>query len=130
MNTDRKTKILIVEDDKLFLWSLDHFLNKEGYEVYSTTSAELAFDMAQKSSFDIVIADFHLPGLNGKELIKKVKSLSPVTKGLLISAYQKEEMGVDDESFLNAYLNKPIELRILKQLLQDLTETTVHVETH
>jgi DNA-binding NtrC family response regulator len=128
MNADRKTKILVVEDDHLFLWSLAQFLKREGYDVRPATTAELAFDMAQKESFDIVISDFHLPGLNGKELIKKVKLLNPLTKTVLISAYQKEETGGDEESLLNAYLNKPIELRNLKRLLHDLTATPALTE--
>jgi DNA-binding NtrC family response regulator len=128
MNADRKTKILVVEDDHLFLWSLDQFLKREGYDVRPAATGELAFDMAQKESFDIVISDFHLPGLNGKELIQKVKSLNPLTKTVLISAYQKEEMGGNDESLLNAYLNKPIELGKLKLVLRDLTATTARSE--
>jgi DNA-binding NtrC family response regulator len=130
MNADRKTKVLVVEDDSLFLWSLDQFLRREGYDVCPATTAELAFDMAQKESFDIVISDFHLPGLNGKELIKKVKSLNPLTKTVLISAYQKEEMGGNDESLMNAYLNKPIELGNLKRLLRDLTARTTLADAH
>lgn len=123
MGTDKKTRILVVEDDNLFLWTLNHFLEKEGYDVCPAPSAELAFDLAQKQTFDVVISDFHLPGLNGKELIRKVKSLKPNTKAVLISAYQREETGKEDESLLNAYLNKPIELGFLKKLLQDLTQS-------
>jgi DNA-binding NtrC family response regulator len=130
MNADIKTKVLVVEDDDLFLWSLGQFLKREGYEVYPAMTAELAFDMAQKEPFDIVISDFHLPGLNGKELIKRVKSLNPVIKAVLISAYQKEETGGDDEALLNAYLNKPIELENLKRLLEDLTARTALAEAH
>ena len=130
MNADRKTKVLVVEDDNLFLWSLGHFLKREGYEVSSAMTAELAFDLAKKQPFDIVISDFHLPGLNGKELIKKVRALYPVIKTVLISAYQREETGEDDESLLNAYMNKPIELGNLKRLLQDFTEKSVPSEAH
>jgi len=68
--------------------------------------------------------------LNGKELIKKVRALYPVIKTVLISAYQREETGEDDESLLNAYLNKPIELGSLKRLLQDITENPVPSEAH
>ena len=120
MNMTKKTRILVVEDDSLFLWSLNHFLKKEGYDVCSVASGEAAFDMAQEQPFDILISDFHLPGLNGKELIKKVKALQPEAKTILISAYQREETGNEEEALLNAYLNKPIEMGRLKRLLQDL----------
>jgi len=123
MDSKKKTRILVVEDDNLFLWSLNHFLQKEGYEVYAAPTAELAFDVAQRQPFDIMISDFHLPGLNGKDLIKKVKALWPGTKTILISAYQPEEVGNEDGALLNGYLNKPIELRMLKGLLQNLTRS-------
>jgi CheY-like chemotaxis protein len=114
-----KTRVLIVEDDNLFLWTLIHFLEKEGYEVVPAASGEKAYEMVQKTSFDILISDFHLPGLNGKELIRKVKSIQPSTKTILITAYQPEEMGREDV-FMNAYLNKPIELGNLRKVLQNL----------
>ena len=128
-NEDRmKTKVLVVEDDNLFLWSLDQYLKRQGYEVSLAMTGELAFEMARQHPFDIVISDFHLPGLNGKELIRKLRAVNPFIKTVLISAYQSEEVGEDDESLLNAYLNKPIELGSLKRLLQDLTARTA-IET-
>ena len=121
MSTERKKSILVVEDDSLFLWTLEHFLKQEGYDVCPATTAELALEMAQRQSFDVVISDYHLPGLNGREMIEQLKLLSPCTKAVLISAYQKEETGSNDGRLLNAYLNKPIELGSLKKVLQDLT---------
>ena len=121
MDPDKKTRILVVEDDKLFLWTLNHFLQREGYEVFSAPTGELAFDMAKEQPFDIVISDFHLPGLNGRDLIRKLKNMHPFTKTVLISAYQRDEVAGEDEMLLNGYLNKPIELCILKQMLQNLT---------
>jgi DNA-binding NtrC family response regulator len=123
MVEDRKTRILIVEDDGLFLWSLNCFLKKEGYEVFTAANAESAMDVAQQQSFDIVISDFHLPGLNGRDLIRKVRSAQPATKTILISAYQPEEIENKDPDLLNAYLNKPIELKSLKKLLHDLSNS-------
>jgi ActR/RegA family two-component response regulator len=52
MMPDRKTKILVVEDDNLFLWTLNCFLQKEGYEVFTAANAESAIDVAQQQSFD------------------------------------------------------------------------------
>ena len=121
MDPSKKMKILVVEDDKLFLWTLNHFLQKEGYEVCSALTGELAFDLAQHEAFDVVISDFHLPGLNGRDLIRRVKTLQPKAKTVLISAYQRDEVAEEDEPVLNGYLNKPIELGTLRQLLLDLT---------
>jgi DNA-binding NtrC family response regulator len=123
MASDRKTRILVVEDDNLFLWTLNCFLQKEGYEVFTAGNAESAIDVAQQHSFDIVISDFHLPGLNGRDLIRKVRAVQPEAKTILISAYQPEEIENEDPELLNAYLNKPIELKSLKKLLHDLSDS-------
>ena len=130
MNTERKRSILVVEDDSLFLWTLEHFLKQEGYDVCPAKTAELALEMAEKRSFDVVISDYHLPGLNGREMIKQLKSLSPCTKAVLISAYQKEETGNNDPRLLNAYMNKPIELCSLKKVLHDLTSPSIESVRH
>jgi len=123
MTSNRKTSILVVEDDNLFLWTLNCFLQKEGYDVFTAGNAESAIDVAQRQSFDIVISDFHLPGLNGRDLIKRIRAVQPATKTVLISAYQPEEIGNEDPNLLNAYLNKPIELKSLKKLLHDLSNS-------
>src|ERR1700745_1123065 len=120
MEATTKTKILVVEDDNLFRWTLNHFLQKEGDEVYAGASGESALDMAGTLSFDILISDFQLPGLNGKELIRKLKATHPQAKSILISAYQREALGSYDDMLLNAYLNKPIEWGVLREVLQNL----------
>ena len=129
MTAYRKTKVLVVEDDYLFLWSLVQFLKREGYEVSSATTAELAIEMAQEEPFDIVISDFHLPSLDGKQLIRKMRATYPNIKAVIISAYQQDETGGnDDELLLDAYLNKPIELKNLKGLLEGFAEKSEAVE--
>lgn len=115
-----KKTILIVDDDKLFLWSLNSFLQTQGYEVVAVESGEQAFDLIESRPFDVVISDFQLPGLDGKLLIRKIKGIRPEVKTILISAYQPEEFDDKESALLNAYLNKPIELGMLRQLVADL----------
>lgn len=117
-------RILVVEDDNLFLWTLNQFLKEEGHDVFPVTSGELAFALAQEQLIDVVISDFRLPGLNGTDLIRKIRALQPKAKTILISAYQREETGDDEEALWHVYLNKPIELGRLKKLLHDLTDGT------
>ena len=117
-------RILVVEDDQLFLWTLNQFLKKEGHDVFPVTSGELAFALAEEQLIDVVISDFRLPGLNGRDLIRKIKALQPETKAILISAYQREETEDEEETPWHFYLNKPIKLGALKTLLHDLTDDT------
>ena len=115
-------RILVVEDDPLFLWTLNQFLKKEGHDVFPVTAGESAFALAQEQLVDVVISDFRLPGLNGRDLLRKIRTLQPQAKVIMISAYQREETGDEEETPWHVYLNKPIELGTLTKLLDDLTD--------
>ena len=115
-------RILVVEDDPLFLWTLNQFLKKEGHDVFPVTSGESAFALAQEQLVDVVISDFRLPGLNGRDLLRKIRVLQPQAKVIMISAYQREETGDEEATPWHVYLNKPIELGTLKKLLAELTD--------
>ncbi len=116
-----RKKILLVEDDSLFLWSLESFLVREGYQVSPATSGEEGINLARNRPFDVVISDFQLPGMNGRQLIEQLKNLQPALKTLLISAHQLDEVKIPNASLPDAYLNKPIELGMLKKLLEELS---------
>ena len=66
-------KILIVEDDVNLNRGLMHVIKKMGYEVYSTTSGEQALKQIKQHSFDLVISDLKLPGIDGKQVLKAAK---------------------------------------------------------
>lgn len=116
-----RKKILVVEDDSLFLWSLKSFLVSEGYQVSPATSGEEGINLARNHPFDVVISDFQLPGINGRQLIEQLKNLQPALKTFLISAHQLDEVKIPNASLPDAYLNKPIELGMLKKLLEELS---------
>lgn len=116
-----RKKILVVEDDSLFLWSLESFLVREGYQVSPATSGEEGINLARNRPFDVVISDFQLPGMNGRQLIEQLKNLQPALKTLLISAHQLDEVKSPNATLPDAYLNKPIELGMLKKLLEELS---------
>ncbi len=120
-----RKKILVVEDDSLFLWSLESFLVREGYQVSPATSGEEGINLARNLPFDVVISDFQLPGINGRQLIEQLKNLQPALKSLLISAHQLDEVKIPNASLPDAYLNKPIELGMLKKLLEELSPAPV-----
>jgi DNA-binding NtrC family response regulator len=69
-----------------------------------------------KENYILIISDFKMPGLNGIELIKKVKTLNPRTRTLLMTAFEMTDglfsEYVNDE-IINGFLQKPIKLEIL-----------------
>jgi PAS domain S-box-containing protein len=84
-------KILIVEDEKILLdlYSsvLTHRKHQNKYQVSKAANAQQALELAAENSFDLILTDYHLPGEDGINLIRKIKKLSDSTQFIIISGY-------------------------------------------
>ncbi|MEW6714066.1 MAG: response regulator transcription factor [Nitrospirota bacterium] len=110
------TKILIVEDEKDISGLISYNLDKEGFEVSVSSDGEDALRLIRKQKFSLIILDLMLPGIQGMELCKILKSseetsLIPI---IMLTAKSDEldkvlglEMGADD------YITKPFSPREL-----------------
>ena len=76
-----------------------------------------------KDSYALVISDLRMPGLNGLELLKKVKTLNPKVRTILMSAYNFEEDELYQqymkEAVINSSIEKPITMNRLYQRVRD-----------
>ncbi len=104
-------KILVVEDDRDLNRSICSFLNRSGYEAVGCPGAESAFDQMYKNSFDLIVSDIMMPGIDGFEFVKTVRSLNSDIPILFMTARDDFEakargyrVGIDD------YMVKPIDL--------------------
>lgn len=106
-------KILVVEDDKTLLETLDYNLQRQGYEVVTTENGRTALMLARTQKPDLLILDVMLPGLDGFEVCRILRKefSTPI---LMLTAKSEEvdkvvglEMGADD------YLTKPFSMREL-----------------
>ena len=69
-------RVLIVDDEKLMRVSLENQLKKEGFFVKAMKTAGDALKYIRNEDFDIVVSDMRLPGLDGIEFLKEIKSIS------------------------------------------------------
>ncbi len=104
-------KILVVEDDNDLNRSVCSFLNRSGYEAIGSLGAEDAYDEMYKTTFDLIVSDIMMPGINGFEFVKTVRSLNDDIPILFMTARDDFEakqrgyrVGIDD------YMIKPIDL--------------------
>lgn len=67
-------KILVVEDEAMMRNLLLKILESEGYRVALASSAQEALEILERERFDLMLSDVKLPGMNGFELLEKVKS--------------------------------------------------------
>ncbi|HBH61044.1 MAG TPA: DNA-binding response regulator [Nitrospiraceae bacterium] len=111
-----KTNILAVDDEKDILELISYNLNKEGFKTSACTDGEDALRRVQQETYDLIILDLMLPGIQGMELCRILKSseetsLIPI---IMLTAKHEEldkvlglEMGADD------YMTKPFSPREL-----------------
>lgn len=111
--SENQARILVVDDEATITDFVGYALKKEGYLADIVQSGEDALDMAQKNNYDLFILDIMLPGIDGYELCRRIRtnSSAPV---LFLSARDTEldkvvglEIGGDD------YLSKPFGVREL-----------------
>ena len=80
-------KIIVVDDEARICHAVKKILKKNNYEVISANSADEALEKMAKESFSLLISDIVMPGKNGLELLKMVKSNWPLTKAVMMTAY-------------------------------------------
>ena len=105
-----KHRILIVEDDEVFLRPLQRTLEVAGYEVLAVPSGEDAIDLLKHDDVELVLTDKRLPGIDGVELVRRVKAEHPdlavvamTAYGTIGSAVEAMRVGAED------YLVKPFD---------------------
>ncbi len=107
-------KILIIEDEKLLADSLQTMLESKGFQVEAVYDGETGADYAELGIYDLLILDVMMPGMNGYQVARKVRSQRLGTPILMLTA----RSGLEDRiEGLNAgadyYLTKPFDMREL-----------------
>ncbi len=103
-------RILIIDDDKVFLQLTSRFLQKHGYATDTFESWAEARAMLLNTKFDMVLVDLHFPGISGIQIIEEIKTYYPLIPILMITAHssiltaiESVKAGADD------YIQKPCE---------------------
>lgn len=91
MNEDRKTQILILDDEPIVWKRLKPALEKAGYEVEAFTQSSSAMRRVQEKEFDIVVTDLKMEGVDGMEFLTDVKTRSPKTEVIVITGFATME---------------------------------------
>ncbi len=104
-------QILVVEDDRALNRSVCAFLDQNGYQATGCLGAEEAYDAMYETVFDLIVSDIMMPGIDGFEFVRSVRSLNENIPILFMTArddfaakQRGYRVGVDD------YMVKPIDL--------------------
>jgi len=82
-----KNRILIIEDEPTMRLGMNHFLSSVGYNVKTCEDGAKGMSVIEKESFDLVITDLKLPGYDGLAVLKRIRTVSPNTGVIIMTAY-------------------------------------------
>ena len=116
-------KILVVDDEQSLREVLSIMLKRAGYAVTSAIDGEDAVELLQKEIYDLVITDLRMPKVDGLEVLRAVKSASPETVVLIITAFASAESAVEAmKQGAYDYLTKPFLVDEVQLIIRNALE--------
>ncbi len=113
-------KILVVDDEQSMRSMLRIMLKKEGYQATCAASGEEAIELCEKQNYDLVLTDIKMGGMNGLQVLQKVKELNPDTAVIMITAFASMETAVDAmKEGAYDYISKPFDISQVKQVVNN-----------
>jgi len=112
-------EILIAEDEPFQREILREHLLREGHHVQEAENGDKAVELLKAHTFDLLLLDYRMSGMNGLEVLREAKGLCPDVEAVLITAYGAIETAVEAMKAGAAdYLTKPIDLDELSLLIE------------
>jgi nitrogen regulation protein NR(I) len=112
-------KILLIDDDPGIVDTLSRVLTDEGYEVAVEKRGDDGIAHAAGDTFNVVITDLKMPGLNGLELVRQLHAARPRLPIILITAFGSTQTAIEATKFgAYDYLLKPFEIPQLLDLIR------------
>jgi DNA-binding NtrC family response regulator len=119
MSTDRKTQVLILDDEPIVCKRLKPGLEKVGYEVEAFTRSSEAMQRIKEKEFDVVITDLKMEGLDGMQFLTEVKKRSETTEVIVITGFATMETA--KESFQKGvfdFIAKPFKMGEIQDIVR------------
>ncbi len=114
--------ILVIDDEPVIRDLLFDVLSRKGYNVDTAEDGPSGLKKAEKKSYGVIFTDIRMPGMNGTEVYRRLKVLSPRTRVIVMTGYGLEEL-IQEALDLGAFadVKKPFDL----ELIYDLVERAV-----
>ena len=119
---DKKMSIMVVDDEEIVRTSLYYWFQKYGHVVEEASSAFEALEKLEKYPFQLLFVDIKMPGMDGIELLKKIKQDYPDTVVIIITAYGSIESAVKAMRIgAHDYLLKPFKPEQLSLVMERIS---------
>jgi len=116
---NNQIRILVVDDEPKLCNLIEELLKLEGYRVDVSLSNMEALQMIKKNKYQMLIADFKMPGIDGLELIKKARELNPEIGTIMITGSETVETAVQSlKHEIDDDIKKPFSIVELKKVIK------------
>lgn len=125
----KKISILIVDDEESVRDSLYNWFIEDGYRVECAENAKKALSMLENEGFDIILADIKMPGMDGLEMLRRIKLLKSDSVVIVMTAFATVDTAVQalkDGAF--DYVTKPFDPDDLSHLIRNASKQVVLTE--
>lgn len=115
-----KKKILIIDDEKSLCLLMKLNMESTGeYEVTTVNSGMDGLEKVKQSEYDLVITDYKMPGMDGKQVLAALKEMRPNEPVVLFSVYHDDssEISSDIRALADGIISKPIDHKRLHEVI-------------
>lgn len=117
-----RPKLLVVEDDPVTRRNISQYLSADGFEVEPMPNGVQALEKFQQEKFDLILTDVVMPGMDGLNLTRRVRSVSPTTPVIIMTG----NAAIDDKKARSAgaaeLIRKPLVLKDVVSKIKKLLE--------
>ncbi len=92
---EKQSKVLVVDDDQFALRSIAKVLEGDGYQVVTAAGGSEALDLLKQDSFDLVLTDLKMPGVDGLEVLRQAREIAPQAVVLIFTGYASVESAIE-----------------------------------
>ena len=117
-------RILIIDDEPVIRDLLFDVLSRKGYQVETAEEGASGLKMAEARQYSIVFTDIRMPGMNGVDVYKRLKVISPLSRVIVMTGYGLEEM-IQEALDLGAFadVKKPFDIELIYSLTERAIES-------
>ena len=111
-------KVLLVDDEEEFVETLAERMRNRGMEVDTSNSGGEALELVDEEPYDVVVLDLQMPGMDGIEVLERIKRRKPDIQVVLLTGHATVEKGVEAmKQGALEFLEKPIDLSKLSEVI-------------
>jgi CheY-like chemotaxis protein len=119
------TRVLVVDDDEVSRLFLGRALEDAGFEVGYAGDGQVALAMLRRRTFDAVVTDLAMPGLNGLRLIREMRELDYDLPVVAVSGQNADQLLMAEDLGANATLFKPVDREeLVATVTRELEQTS------